>query len=136
MAARVDSFTTIKRRDDDGSHHSASFTVAGSNSKNTGASWEDETEDAHEIKNTATETSTPAPEKSSCSVLVTVSDEELGEVTLVSDSRFGTEEKLDALMRNLFRFGDHLGSRTRRTCGCGERLRAQSLRLFGLHSET
>ena len=72
-----------------------------SNSKKTDASWEDETEDSHEIKDTAFDASTPAPEKSSCSVLVTVFDEELDEVTLVSDSHFDTEEKLDALMRNL-----------------------------------
>ena len=72
-----------------------------SNSKKTDASWEDETQDSHEINDTAFDAHTPAPEKSSCSVLVTVSDEELDEVTLISDSRFGTEEKLDALMRNL-----------------------------------
>ena len=35
-------------------------------------------------------------------MLVTVSDEELDEVTVVFDSRFDTEVKLDALMRNLF----------------------------------
>ena len=73
-----------------------------SNSKKTDASWEDETEDSHEINDTAFDAPTPAPEKSSCSVLVTVSDEELDEVTVVFDSRFDTEEKLDALMRNLF----------------------------------
>ena len=73
-----------------------------SNSQKTDASWEDETEDSHEINDTAFDARTPAPEKSSCSVLVTVSDGELDEVTVVSDSRFGTEEKLDALMRNLF----------------------------------
>ena len=70
-----------------------------SNSKKTDASWEDET---HEINDTAFDARTPAPEKSPCSVLVTVSDEELDELTLVSDSRFDTEEKLVALMRNLF----------------------------------
>ena len=74
------------------------------NSKKTDASWEDETEDSHEINDTAFDSHTPAPEKSSCSVLVTVSDEELDEVTLVSGSRFDTEEKLDALMRNLLAF--------------------------------
>ena len=73
-----------------------------SNSKETDASWEDETEDSHEINDTAFDAPTPAPEKSSCSVLVTVSDEELDEVTVVFDSRVDTEEKLDALMRNLF----------------------------------
>ena len=73
-----------------------------SKSKKTDASWEDETEDSHEINDTAFDASTPAPEKSSCSLLGTVSDEELDEVTLVSDSRFDTEEKLGALMRNLF----------------------------------
>ena len=70
-------------------------------SKKTDASWEEETEDSHEINDTAFDTSTPAPEKPSCSVLLTVSDVELDEVTLVSDSRFDGEEKLDALMRNL-----------------------------------
>ena len=69
-----------------------------SNSKKTDASWEDETEDSHEINDTAFDASTPAP----CSVLVTVFDEELDEVTLVSDSRFDTAEKLDGLTRNLF----------------------------------
>ena len=72
-----------------------------SNSKKTGAPREDETEDSHEINFSAFDARTPAPEKSSCSVLVTVSDEELDEVTVVSDSRLDTEEKLDALMRNL-----------------------------------
>ena len=72
-----------------------------SNSQKTDASWEDETEDSHEINDTAFDARTPAHEKSSCSVLVTVSDGELDEVTVVSDSRFDTEEKLDALMRNL-----------------------------------
>ena len=72
------------------------------NSRKTDASWEAETEDSHEINDTAFDASTPAPEKSSCSVLVTESDEELDEVTLISDSRFDTEEKLDALMLNLF----------------------------------
>ena len=72
-----------------------------SNSKKTDASWEDETEDSHEINDIAFDARTPSPEKLSCSVR-TVSDEELDEVTVVSDSRFDTEEKLDALMRNLF----------------------------------
>ena len=53
-----------------------------SNSKKTDASWEDETEDSHEINDTAFDAHTPAPEKSSCSVLVTVSDEELDEGTV------------------------------------------------------
>ena len=72
-----------------------------SNSKKTDASWEDEMEDSHEINDTAFDARTPAPEKSSCSVFVKGFDEELDEVTVVSHSRFDTEEKLDALMRNL-----------------------------------
>ena len=91
-----------------------------SNSKKTDASWEDETEDSHEINDTLL--SMRARQHPKSRRVVTVSDEELDEVALVSDNSFDTEEKLDALMRNLFCFGDQLGSRTRRTCGCGERL--------------
>ena len=80
-----------------------------SSSKKTDASWEDETEDSHEINDAAFDARTPAPEKSSCSVLVTVSDEELDEVTVVSDRRFDRREagRTDA---KSFRFGDQLGS--------------------------
>ena len=65
--------------------------------------------DSHEINDAAFDARTPAPEKSSCSVLVTVSDEELDEVTVVSDSRFDRREagRTDA---KSFRFGDQLGS--------------------------
>ena len=90
------------RCDDDGSHHSASFTVAavefGEDRRLMGGRDGGFPRD----QRYSFDARTPAPEKSSYSVLVTVSDGELDEVTVVSDRRFDTEEKLDALMRNLF----------------------------------
>ena len=77
-----------------------SFQLQRSSPKKTDAAWEEEVTDCHEICETALVACTPAHLKSSCFALVTVSDEELEGVMLVSDSRNDSEDTLDALMRN------------------------------------
>ena len=63
------------------------FQLQPSSSKKSDAAWIHEMTDCNEISEIF-DADTPAPEKSACLVLVTVSDEELDDVMLVFDSHY------------------------------------------------
>ena len=68
------------------------FLLQPSSSKKSDAAWIHEMTDCNEISETF-DADTPAPEKSACLVLVTVSDEELDDVMLVFDSHYDKETR-------------------------------------------
>ena len=71
------------------------FQLQRSWSKKLDFAYDDEVMDSINVAETATDVCHPAPEERECSLLVTVSDDELGDVSLVTDSRYESEDRLD-----------------------------------------